>query len=85
MSHTQVLSTMRVGGRSHCIIPPNLGLCIEQGVRYEKPLPPDPSERDRLLAWLSADFMDESKWVQLRDLSWEIDLISADGITEEDA
>jgi len=44
MSHTQVLSTMRVGGRSHCIIPPNLGLCIEQGVRYEKPLPPDPSE-----------------------------------------
>jgi len=29
--------------------------------------------------------MDESKWVQLRDLSWEIDLISADGITEEDA
>jgi len=51
-------------------------------------LAPSPSfslQRDRLLAWLSADFMDESKWVQLRDLSWEIDLISADGITEEDA
>ncbi len=28
------------------------------------------------------EYLDEDAWVQLRDLAWEIDVVSADGVKE---
>ena len=28
------------------------------------------------------EFFDEDKWMQKRDLAWELDLVSADGVDE---
>ena len=78
----EVLANVRVGGRVHCVVAPALGFGVEQGVRYEKPLPPDADERDLLLAWMGPDFFDEEAWRQLRPLAWELDVVSADGVGE---
>ena len=51
-------------------------------LRYERPLPGDAAERDLIIAWLGVEFFDEDKWMQKRDLAWELDLVSADGVDE---
>ena len=67
-----MLASMRVGGRCHCIIPPALGFGVEQGVRYDAPLPPEAAERQRLIAWLGPHFVDEDKWKQVAELMCEL-------------
>jgi hypothetical protein len=30
------------------------------------------------------EYLDEDAWEQQRDIAWEIDVVSADGVTEEE-
>lgn len=35
-----------------------------------------------MIAWLGVEFFDEDKWMQKRDIAWELDLVSTDGVDE---
>jgi hypothetical protein len=45
----EIIGEMRVGGRVHCLVPPDFGLCVEEKVVYDRPMPLVASERERLV------------------------------------
>uniref|UniRef100_A0A7S4J9L0 PPIase FKBP-type domain-containing protein n=1 Tax=Guillardia theta TaxID=55529 RepID=A0A7S4J9L0_GUITH len=78
------VASMRVGGRRHCVIQPDLGFRIEHGFAFTKPLPRNLQERERLLQWMGSEYFDRDRWQQLRPLCWELELEDARDVVDRE-